>query len=409
MRKSNYINMFGPGLVMAAAGVGAGDIITSSMAGAKFGIALLWVVIFGAILKYVLNEGLIRWQVASGTTIIESWHTQISKWLSYGFLCYLIFWSIFVGGGLLTSMGILTQVIFKSLSIKQAGIICAVIVLGLVFTKSYKVFENIMKVFVVVMFVGFVYGALKVLPEIKILFPSFFIPVIPSGSMLYILGLIGGVGASLTIMCYGYWVREKGLDKLENFNVVRIDLGLGYVITAVFNLSVLIIAAATCSTVAIKGIPGILLLAENLSKAIGLIGYWIFIIGFWGAIFSSLISFFQAIPYLFCDIIATIKGCNTRERKKFVDMANPWFWSYSLFLTFVSVFMLQFKKPILFVMAFSVLGGVFMVFLSVVLLYLNNKKEVLGRLKNGIFVNILLCLNLLLFSVLLLQKIGKLL
>lgn len=409
MKRFNRISLLGPGLVMAAAGVGAGDIITSSMAGAKFGFALLWVVIFGAILKYVLNEGLIRWQVASGTTMIEAWHTQISKWLSYGFLGYLIFWSIFVGGGLLTSMGILTQVIFKSLSITQAGVICAIVVLGLVFTKSYKIFENVMKIFVVIMFVGFVYGAFKVLPEMKILLPSFFIPTIPSGSMLYILGLIGGIGASLTIMCYGYWAREKGLDKPENFNIARIDLGIGYAMTAIFNLSVLIIAAVTCSTVAIKGISGILLLAENLSKTIGPIGYWIFIVGFWGAIFSSLISFFQAIPYLFCDVVATIKGHNARERKKFVNMVNPWFWSYSLFLAFVSVFMLQFKRPILFVMAFSVLGGVFMVFLSIVLLYLNNKKEVLGKFKNGVFINLLLCLNLLLFSILLIQKIGKLL
>jgi len=407
MKKSNWINLLGPGLVMAAAGVGAGDIIASSMAGAKFGFTLLWAVIFGTLLKYVLNEGLVRWQTATGTTMIESWHTQISKWLSYCFLGYLIFWSVFVGGGLLTSMGILTQVIFKSLSIMQAGIICAIVVLGLVFTKSYKIFENVMKVFVIVMFVGFVYGAFRILPEMKVLLPNFFIPIIPSGSMLYILGLMGGIGASLTIMCYGYWAREKGLDKPENFNITKLDLGIGYTMTAIFNLSVLIIAAVTCRMVVVKGISGILILAENLSKATGPIGYWIFIIGFWGAIFSSLISFFQAIPYLFCDVIATIKGCNVRKRKEFVNMANPWFWSYSLFLAFVSVFMLQFKRPILFIMSFSILGGIFMVFLSIVLLYLNNKGEILGKLKNGIVINILLCLNLLLFFILLIDKIRK--
>ena len=409
MKKFNWLGLLGPGLVMAVAGVGAGDIITSSVAGAKFSFVLLWVVIFGALLKYVLNEGLIRWQTASGSTMIEAWHAQIGSWLSYGFLGYLIFWSIFVGGGLLTSIGVVTQAIFKSLSVTQAGVICALVVLGLVFTKSYKVFENVMKAFVIIMFTGFVYGAFRLLPETKILLSGLFIPIIPSGSMLYILGLMGGIGASLTIMCYGYWAREKGLDKPENFNIARIDLGIGYIMTAIFNVSVLIIAAATCGTVAIKGMAGILLLAENLKRAIGPIGYWIFIVGFWGAIFSSLISFFQAIPYLFCDVIATIKRYNAKQKKTFVNMANPYFWGYSIFLALISIFMLQFKKPILFVMSFSVLGGIFMVFLSVILLYLNNKKEVLGRLKNGKIINILLFLNLLLFFILFADKIKKIL
>jgi len=406
MKRFNWMAI-GPGLVMAAAGVGAGDIITSSMAGAKFGFALFWAVVFGTLLKYTLNEGLIRWQVVSkGKTMIRAWRDEVGVWLSYGFLVYLVFWSIFVGGGLLTSMGVVTQVMFKSLSVKQAGVICSIMVLGLVFTKSYRVFENIMKVFVAIMFIGFAYGAFLVLPEAEMSILGVFIPVIPSGSMLYVLGLIGGVGGSLTIMCYGYWAREKGLDKLENLPTIRLDLGIGYAVTAIFNLSVLTIAAVTCGTEAIKGVGGVLLLAGNLSAAIGPAGYWIFVVGFWGAIFSSLISFFSAIPYLFCDVIATIRKYNSTETDNFVSMANPWFWGYSLFLALVSILMLQFQRPILFVMAFSIMGGVFMVFLSGVLIYFNNK-EVLGKFKNGVMVNVLLSLNLLLFFILLIQKITK--
>lgn len=324
MERLSRLSLLGPGLVMAAAGVGAGDIIASSLAGAKFGTVLLWAVIFGAILKYVLNEGLIRWQTATGQTMIHAWNHQFGNWVSHAFLGYLIIWSVFVGGGLLTSMGMVTRAIFKNLTVSQAGVICALAVLGLVFTKSYKTFERIMKVFVVIMFVGFVYGAIKLLPDTDLL-SGFFIPSIPSGSMLYILGLMGGIGGSLTIMCYGYWAREKGLDQPDNFGTARVDLGIGYVMTGVFDLAVLIIAAVASSGMVIKGSSGILL---------------------------------------------------------------------------------HFQKPVLFVMTFSVLGGAFMVFLSVVLIYFNNKKRV-GRFKNGIIINIILCLNLLIFVVLFAQKIQK--
>ena len=38
----------GPGLVIAATGLGAGDLIAASVAGAKFGTAILWAAILGS-------------------------------------------------------------------------------------------------------------------------------------------------------------------------------------------------------------------------------------------------------------------------------------------------------------------------------------------------------------------------
>ena len=51
----------GPGIVIAATGLGAGDLIAASVAGAKYGVAILWAAVLGAILKFTLNEGLARW------------------------------------------------------------------------------------------------------------------------------------------------------------------------------------------------------------------------------------------------------------------------------------------------------------------------------------------------------------
>src|SRR5215208_4639364 len=42
----------GPGIVIAVTGVGAGDMVSSLVAGTDFGMVLLWAVVLGAILKY---------------------------------------------------------------------------------------------------------------------------------------------------------------------------------------------------------------------------------------------------------------------------------------------------------------------------------------------------------------------
>ena len=70
MRRSP-LAIIGPGLLVAATGIGAGDLATAGFAGSSLGAAVLWTVVLGAFLKFVLNEGLARWQLATGETLLE--------------------------------------------------------------------------------------------------------------------------------------------------------------------------------------------------------------------------------------------------------------------------------------------------------------------------------------------------
>lgn len=403
MRKNQW-RLIGPGLIMAAAGVGAADIVAASAAGGRFGFSLLWAVAFAALLKYILNEGLARWQIATGTTMVEGWNDRIGQWLIKLFLAYLILWSIFVGGGLLSAVAIVVKAVFHQLSVFQAGLICAVSVLLIVFTGSYRFFKGAMKACVLLIFVGFVYGAWKTMPAPGILLSGLFCPTIPRDSFFAVLGLMGAIGSSLTLLCYGYWARQEGLDKPENLGATRLDLAICYVITGLFDICVMVMAAGGGRLIP-QDAKGILMLGENLSKAIGPWGYWVFIVGFWAAVYSTLISFFSAIPALFCDLVATVKNLKGKEKDDFRSMRNPWFWSYAVYSAIVSIIMLQIKRPVLFILIFSALGGIFMIFLSAVLLYLNNRPE-MGKLKNGLMTNFLLLVNLALFTILAGRKLG---
>ena len=68
------LRLVGPGIVIAVTGVGAGDMISSLVAGASFGTILIWAIVVGAVLKFALTEGIGRWYMASGETILKGWH-----------------------------------------------------------------------------------------------------------------------------------------------------------------------------------------------------------------------------------------------------------------------------------------------------------------------------------------------
>ncbi|MEO0588539.1 MAG: hypothetical protein AAF078_12975, partial [Planctomycetota bacterium] len=62
--------LIGPGLLVAATGVGAGDLATAGFAGAELGVAVAWAVVVGAAMKLVVTENLGRHQLATGRTVL---------------------------------------------------------------------------------------------------------------------------------------------------------------------------------------------------------------------------------------------------------------------------------------------------------------------------------------------------
>lgn len=56
MTSSSHLKKFGPGLLVTAAFIGPGTITTASKAGASFGFALMWAVIFSTGATVVFQE-----------------------------------------------------------------------------------------------------------------------------------------------------------------------------------------------------------------------------------------------------------------------------------------------------------------------------------------------------------------
>jgi len=306
-RRVSLIHMIGPGILLAATGVGAGDLATGSFVGGLLGTAVLWAVVVGAFFKFVVTEGLARWQLATGETLIEGAVSRLGRVVVWCFLPYLLLWSFFVGAALMSATGVTLHAmlpIFDDAARGKVvfGIAASLVGLALVWFGGYRLFERVMGICIAVMFVTVVLTAGLLWPGTGTVLEGLFIPRIPDAGgqgFPWTLALIGGIGGTLTVLCYGYWLREDGRTDKDDLRGCRIDLAIGYAMTAIFGIAMVIVG----SSISIEGSGAQLLvtLSSRLEEVMGPAGKWLFLIGTLGAVFSSLLGVWQCVPYLFAD------------------------------------------------------------------------------------------------------------
>ena len=395
----------GPGLVIAATGLGAGDLIAASVAGARFGTTILWAAVVGAIMKYAMNEGLTRWQLATGSTLLEGWVQRLPKFISLYFFIYLLLWSFIVAGALIAGTGLAAHALYPELSVELWGILHSLLALALVIIGRYSLLERLMKFFMGLMLLVVITCAILVAPGISGILSGLLIPSIPDGSVLFIFSVIGGVGGSVTLLCYGYWIRERDWTRREDLPRTRYDLVVAYVLTGLFGIAIIIVAAGVEPEV-ITGPEMALGIAGKLEEIVGPFGKWCFLIGFWSAVFSSMLGVWQGVPYLFADFVQQYTW--QPDKPMAVNTGSKAYRGYLFYLALPPMLLLLIGKPVWLIITYAVAGAFFMPLLALLLLLMNNRSAWLGDLKNGWFTNLLLLLSVLVFGLLTYTELSRL-
>jgi Mn2+/Fe2+ NRAMP family transporter len=370
--------------------------VAATVAGAHYGTTILWVAALGALLKYVLNEGVARWQLATGLSILEGWLHRLGRWAGLYFAAYFVLWSFVVGGALIVACGLAGQALFGQLSVSVWGAIHSIGALLLVLVGRYAMFERLMKLFIAALFLVILWSAMMVKPELSRLVAGAIVPTVPAGSIPLILGVMGGVGGSVTLLSYGYWIREKGWHTAGHHRTTRLDLGAAYVLTGLFGVAIIIIAAGTDPRI-VAGPQMVVEIAHRLEILVGSLGKWAFLTGFWAAVFSSMLGVWQGVPYIFSDFISSYRSRNTGIPAEPVQVSSPLYRGYLVFLAVAPMVLLIVNNPVWVVVAYAVIGALFMPFLAGTLLVMNNRRGWVGILKNGILTNLLLGVALALF------------
>ncbi len=414
-RRLSLIALIGPGVLVAATGVGAGDLATAGLAGAELGLAVAWAVILGAFLKLVLTENLARHQLATGSTILESAIARLGWFVYIPFGVYLIAWSYFVGAALIAANATTLVALFNPTDADTARPILAAAAsaagLGLAMVGGFKLFERIMAVCIAVMVAVVVAAAVLTKPSLTELIAGLTIPRIPDlrGEGLgWTVALMGGVGGTLTILCYSYWMRDAGRTDTSSLKLARIDISIGYAMTALFGVAMLVIAAPLDPQG--SGSRLIVNLADQLGASFantygpttGTVARYAFLIGALGAVFSSLLGVWQAVPYVFADWWASRRRIGRPEvPPPTVSTRSPAYLAFMVLLATVPLISLSFDFSAV-QKIYAIVGAAFVPGLALVLLILNNKRSTIPdhRFRNRPLSNAVLLATLVLTAAL---------
>lgn len=411
----SFLQPISVGIMVAATGIGAGDIVMAALAGADYGMTLLWAVLLGALLKFVLNEELAKWDIATGMTLLQGWTQRLPKWVSIYFACYLIFWAFTVAGSLITFTGLVANTIFPlpvadNYALALWGGLHSMIAVVLIYAGGFSLVEKVMKVFIILMFFIVIVCAVLLSPDWEEVLQAIFIPKLSfsSDALFFVFALIGGIGGSVSILCYSYWIAERQQgSKTLSLKEVRVDLGVSYFLTAIFGMAIIIIAASLRPG-ALEGYSMVLGLSTKLGDVLGKGGKWVFLLGFWGAVYSSMLGVWNGIPYLFVDLVKQFKSSKCVDTKTKVSYHN--FFYYRLFLLYMAIppiLLPIFGRPNWIGKTYALTGAFFIPFIAALLLYMNNKKAWVREYRNGWLMNTLLIICLLLFFILFLVEVKQ--
>ncbi len=400
---------------MATSGIGASDIITATVGGATHGLLLLWALLLGAFFKFVLSEGLARWQLATGSTALEGWARHLPRWVMVLFACYLVLWAVAVSGAVVSGCGLaIENITGGAVPRTWGGLAQAAAAFALIWTANVGRLERVMKPLIVVMFASIVICAALTFREPAAVLHGLFVPKIPSGGGTYVLSLIGGIGGSLTLLSYNYLLRDEGQVDPRNLRAVRLDLATAYLFTAVFGLSVVLIANRVFHVpgVAITDGEAVSRMAGALAALTGRAGFYIYSIGFWAAVFASLVGVWQTIPSIFADCYGLLRKMPAAQRKTGTQPGATPYRAALLFMACAAVPFAFLDRPLVIVIAFTVLGSFFIPFLAATLLYLNNRVAFppplhSNRLANNLVLGLIVALFLVVGAVEIRELFGR--
>lgn len=252
------LKVIGPGAIITASFIGPGTVTTATRAGASFGYALLWAVLFSIITTIILQEMVARLGIITKEGLGEAIREQFAHPLIKFCAVWLVAISItvgcaaYIGGDLLgTSLGITT---ITGLPDNLVAPVIGVIILFFGLSGSYKLIERLMVVLIMVMGVTFITTMVVVKPDLGEVFSGAFVPSMPTGSIIMIIALIG-----TTVVPYNFfiqassvqerWTGPEGLKDSRLDTIISISLG-GLITAAILITSATVINGMTVESAA---------------------------------------------------------------------------------------------------------------------------------------------------------------
>ncbi len=371
-----FISVMGPGIITANIDNDASGITTYSVAGARFGYALLWTLIPTTIALVVIQEMIGRMGVVTGKglsdLIRENYGVKTTFFMMLGLLIANFGNTVADFAGWAASMEILgfTKYIMVPLG--------AITIWILVTKGSYRVVEIIL-LYACIIFVGYIISGVMAKPDWNAVVKQTLLPKLQWNSE-YIMMSIAIIGTTITPWMQFYLqssIAEKGISK-EHYKASRLDVIIGCSITDIISFFIIV----TCGTLLF---PYGIRINEASEAALALrplagdYASLIFAISLANASLLGAIIVPLATAYYICEAMGWEAGVN----KTFKD-APQFMWIYTLTIALGSLLVLIPGAPLVFLMVLSaVINGLLLPFVLVFAISLINNKKLMGEFTNS--------------------------
>lgn len=154
MEKSRLIERWratGPGLVMAAAAVGASHLVASTQAGALFGWQLLWLIVLVNVLKYPFFRFGVQYTLWHNKSLVEGYQDKGRGWLIAFTALNLIAAVVNTAGVLLLTASLLQYFIPGNLSLTLLCLLLLAVCLLILLAGHYRVLDGLSRALMLVL------------------------------------------------------------------------------------------------------------------------------------------------------------------------------------------------------------------------------------------------------------------
>ena len=385
MIKSWFKNI-GPGPLVAAAFIGPGTVTLCTMAGVNFGYALLWAMGLSIVATIILQEMSARLGIIAQKGLADVIRSEINNPILKYLSIVLILSAIVIGnaayeagnisGGVL---GLETVFGVQNLNIATYKINVFSVLIGLVaflllFIGNYKFLERVLVSLVILMSGAFLLTAIMTRPDFLEIAKGLLLPEVADNSILTIIGLIGTTVVPYNLFLHSSLVKEKWKSKTD-LNHARKDTFIAVILGGVVSMSIIISATA----INVEEINNVADLALGLEPLFGRFSKYFLALGLFAAGITSAITAPLAAAFVAC-------GCLGWS----ANMTSSKFRMVWIFVLLAGVISSSSGiKSIQIIKFAQVTNGILLPVIAGFLIWIMNKKTVLGLYKNKLKHNII--------------------
>ncbi len=375
---------FGPGILVTAAFIGPGTVTTASIAGAEFGFALLWALLFSVVATMILQEMAARLGLVTRHGLAEALRENFAgSWLG-GAAIALVVAAIGFGNAAYEAGNIIGAAIglesILALPVSAWAVLVGLLAGLLLASGTYALIEKLLVALVLLMSLVFLATLVQVGPDIGAMIRGALLPSVPSGSLLTVIALVGTTVVPYNLFLHASAVQEKWsaeTDTRQALREARIDTGLSIGLGGLITLAVMSTSAAAFFGGNAEFSAANM--ARQLEPLLGSGARYFFAAGLFAAGLSSAVTAPLAAAYAVCGVLGWSQDLKSaRFRAVWITV-----------LLSGTVFAALGTRPLLAILFAQAANGFLLPICAIFLLVVMNRRASLGeqvnsRLNNGL-------------------------